>query len=115
MNRYKLSKAGINANEGIQRFNGKKELYEKLLYEFPEDPHFGSLEEAVKNQNAEDGFQAAHALKSLTGNLSLNQLHEDIVPLVEELRAGRLEKTEELFKPVKADYDLIIEALKETD
>ena len=112
MNRYRLSKAGINANEGIQRFNGKKEIYEKFLMEFPEDPHFGELVKSLEAADASAAFQAAHAMKSLTGNLSLNQMHKDLIPLVEVLRAGSLEDAAELIGPVKADYELVVQAIK---
>ena len=48
MNRYILTKAGIDVNEGIHRFNGNKELYEKFLTSFPEDIHYEQMLEAIE-------------------------------------------------------------------
>ncbi|MDD3336088.1 MAG: Hpt domain-containing protein [Eubacteriales bacterium] len=112
MNRYKLFKAGIDTNEGIKRFNGKTELYEKYLMKFPEDPHFTLMCEAIENGDVKAAFAASHALKGVAGNLSMNSLYQDIIPLVEELRADSLAKAEELLVPVERDYQAVLEALK---
>lgn len=111
MNRYKLSKAGVSANEGIKRFSGNTEKYEELLCQFPEDTHYKAMCSAIENGNAEAAFNAAHALKGMAGNLSMNRLYEDICPLVEVLRSGSLLKADELLKAIQEDYYEIIMAL----
>lgn len=111
MNRYRLSKAGISVKEGAERFNDNLEVYEKCLYEFPNDEHYNELFEALKDEDAQRAFAAAHALKGVAGNLSLTRLYTDIVPLVEVLRAGTVEGADALLEPVAADYKEIIEIL----
>lgn len=113
MNRYILTKAGIDVNEGIHRFNGNKELYEKFLMSFPEDAHYGQMLQEIEKGDAEAAFQAAHALKGITGTVSLVQLHGVLIPLVEELRAGSLEKVPELLPPVQEAYNKAVDVLKE--
>lgn len=113
MNRYKLSKAGIDANEGIRRFNNDKNMYEKFLKTFPENTLYHKLIEDLENKNVSDAFQSAHALKGLSGNLSLVQLYKDMIPLVEELRSGSLEKADSYLPSIKVSYDKIIKALEE--
>ena len=105
MNRYILTKAGIDVNEGIHRFNGNKELYEKFLTSFPEDIHYEQMLEAIEQKDVDAAFQGAHALKGITGTVSLAKLHSLLIPLVEELRAGSMEKVPELLPPVKEAYD----------
>ncbi len=112
MNRYKLTKAGVNANEGIARFNGNQEVYEECLNRFMADTHFQELQKAIEAQDVKAAFAASHALKGEAGNLSLTKLYADIVPLVEELRARRIDGTAEMMAAVGADYEAIIEALK---
>lgn len=112
MNRYTLAKAGIDVKEGIHRFNDSKECFEKYLTEFAEDEHYNKLLRAISEKNAEAAFQAAHALKGASGNVSLTQLYEHLVPLVEELRAGRMDKVPELIKPVQESYERVMEALE---
>ena len=64
-------------NEGIQRFNGNKELYEKFLTSFPEDIHYEQMLEAIEQKDVDAAFQGAHALKGITGTVSLAKLHRD--------------------------------------
>lgn len=113
MNRYLLSKAGINANEGIHRFNDKQELYERFLKSFPENDHyFVEMEQGIWAGDVEKAFEAAHALKGVAGNLSINQLYEDLVPLVEQLRKGEIGDARELLDHVKESYAKVLEAIK---
>ena len=114
MNRYKLSKAGINANEGIARFSGRAELYEKFLYQFPQDENFSLLCAAIRQQDVKAAFIAAHSLKGIAGNLSLTKLYEDLCPLVEQLRAGSLSGAEALLQSVRCDYEALLSVLTET-
>lgn len=113
MNRYILTKAGIDVNEGIHRFNGNKELYERFLMSFPEDAHYEEMLQAIKDRDTEAAFQAAHALKGITGTVSLVQMHVVLIPLVEELRAGSLENVPELLPPVQDAYNKAVEVLCE--
>lgn len=113
MNRYKLYKAGIDTNDGIKRFSGKSDVYERYLYEFPKDSNYATLCGALRAKDVKAAFAAAHALCGIAGNLSLAQLHTDIRPLVEELRGGSLENAEEMMKLVTADYQAVLSALSE--
>lgn len=112
MNKYLLSQAGIDYEEGLHRFNNKAELYEKFLIRFPEDQSYPQLLAAMESQDVEKAFQAAHALKGVTGNLSIQDLHNALIPLVEELRQGNFDRAPELFKPVQELYSQIVEILE---
>lgn len=96
MNKYKLSKAGINARE-----------------RFLNDTHFEEMCTALSSREEKRAFEAAHALKGMTGNLSMNVFHEDMKPLVEGLRAGNLEEAAKYLEKVKEDYKIIISTLGE--
>ena len=74
MNKELLTQAGIDVNDGIRRFNDKEDLYERFLFTFPKDVNYDIMCEAISKGDAEQAFQAANALKGITGNLSLNQL-----------------------------------------
>ncbi len=115
MNKYKLSKAGINAREGIQRFGGDDAKYEQLLERFLQDTHFEEMCTALSSSDKKRAFEAAHALKGMAGNLSMNVFHEDMKPLVEGLRADDLEEAAKHLDKVKEDYKIIVSALKEKE
>lgn len=111
MNRYKLFKAGVNVNEGISRLNGDRETYERLLMRFLEDGSYADMCRAIEAQDVKSAFLYAHSLKGVSGNLSLTRIYESILPLVEELRAGKLENAAELLSPVAAAYEEVCAAL----
>lgn len=95
MNRYQLVKGGIDVAQGIERM-GSMEEYVALLSQFPQDPHTEDLRKALEEKDANRAFEAAHALKGIAGNLSLEDLYEALDPLVERLRNGESEGIGEL-------------------
>jgi histidine phosphotransfer protein HptB len=105
---YRLS--GIDYEEGVSRFVGHAELYEKFLKKFLADPEFAALEKALADGDAEAAFQTSHSLKGVTGNLSMNALYRALVPLVDALRGGGdLALARTLFPAVQAEYRRVMD------
>lgn len=113
MNQKKMLMAGIDTCDGIQRFGGNKQLYEKFLYGFLSDPNYSIMLNAINKCDTSSAFQAAHALKGIAGNLSLIELYKNIVPLVELLRNNSTENVNFVLDPVKNSYKAIFDALSE--
>lgn len=112
MNRDYLISLGIDYDDGLKRFVGNKDLYEKFLLSFKDDTSYSDLIKALKKENASDAFQAAHTLKGLAGNLSMTSLYQAVSTLVEELRAGNLSNVENSLPPVTEEYEKLVEGLK---
>ena len=112
MNRQTLENAGINYQEGVERFRGKSALYESLLAGLPQDNTFDALDKAMENRQYSDAFQAAHALKGLLGNLSVNALLEQLRPLVDALREGNAVLARQLYPRVKESYSRTINLIR---
>lgn len=108
-----FEQSGIAYQEGLDRFSGIKEIYEKYLRKFLNDPEFTKLQESLDAEDYDAAFKYAHALKGITGNLSLNCLYKCIVPLVEALRNGELDNIEELRASVEQEYKLTCNALRQ--
>lgn len=113
MNQKKMLLAGIDTNDGIKRFSGNKQLYEKFLYGFLSDPNYNIMLNAINKGDTPSAFQAAHALKGIAGNLSLIELYKNIIPLVEQLRGNSSEDVNALLVPVKKSYHEILDVLNE--
>jgi len=108
MNRQACLDAGINYDEGVARFVGNAEMYEHFLNEFLSDPTFALLDTAMGEKNISSAFQAAHTLKGVTGNLSMDRLYQKLAALTDALRgAGDLPQAESLFPAVKTEYQHI--------
>ena len=58
MDRQACRDAGINYEEGVARFVGNAEMYERFLGEFVNDGTFAELETAMKAGNVKDAFAA---------------------------------------------------------
>jgi len=110
MNQQECMEVGINYEEGVSRFVGNAQLYEKFLREFLRDTTFAELSAAMQKGDVEAAFRAGHTLKGRTGNLSLTALYAHLVALVDALRGeGNLALARTLFPPVAEDYRRAVE------
>lgn len=100
----KLKDYGANTAEGLGRCFNNEDFYLRLVGMSLEDKNFDRLARAVADGNAKEAFEACHALKGSTGNLSLNPIYEPVCALTEQLRGA----TE--LGDVSALYDQIMEA-----
>lgn len=113
MNQKQLLMVGIDINDGIQRYDGNTQLYEKFLYGFLSDPNYRIMLDAIQKGDTSTAFQAAHALKGIASNLSLIELYNNIVPFVELFRSSEMANVNELLTPVKNSYEAILNALND--
>lgn len=113
MNLEKLEKLGLDYKTGLSRFLGNSGVYFKFLNSFAYEPDSEKLKKAVETKDREAVFQTAHALKGITGNLSLNLLYEKICLVVEDTRHDWNKKTQSDFDDYYASYLDVLSALKE--
>ena len=114
MNREKLIEAGIDYDEGVHRFAGKPEIYEKYLLKFFEGSLMDDLSDELKNNDFDKAFQTAHSLKGTAGNVSLNRFYSKICELVEMLRGENVKDTYmSAFLEAKKLYAVAEHAAKE--
>ena len=112
MNRYKLSRAGVDVEQGLSRLENDKEFYESLLKKFCTDTRYEQLKDALEQEKCQEAFRYAHPLKGIAGNLSMTRLYDATVPLVEELRQGNLRNAQALFPEVQAAYEALMIVLQ---
>ena len=93
-----LTEAGINVDTALKRFLDDEEMYFEFLNSFVEDTLMSRLKQAVQNGSVDDAFEAAHALKGLCANLSIDSMSKMIVPMVEILRDRSMEGIPEDFR-----------------
>lgn len=86
------------------RFTDDAELYLQCYNDLLGEDNRKLLAAAMKAKDYEKAFEAAHALKGLTGNLGLTPLYGALCKLVESLRVGE-------YGGVKAEYRDVCEQL----
>ncbi len=82
-----LKEYGANVDEGLSRCMNNEALFLKLVAIIPGEPNFNKLKESLESGNLDAAFESAHALKGVTGNLSLTPLYDPLVEITELLRA----------------------------
>ena len=82
-----LKEYGANVEEGLGRCMGNDALYLRLVATIPSDPSFDQLKDSLAAGDLNTAFEKAHALKGVTGNLSLTPLFDPIAKITEHLRA----------------------------
>lgn len=90
-------------------------LIKKFITKFLDDSSFSDLQIAMKEGSRERAFRAAHTLKGVCSNLSMNRLTLSASKLTELLRpeaeaipAG----ADVLFEEVRRDYELTVSAIR---
>lgn len=83
----KLNEFGANTNEALERCMNNEEFYIMLVEKALKDDSLERLDSALKSGNLDEGFEIAHSLRGVLGNLSLTPLYEVIVEITELLRS----------------------------
>lgn len=91
-----LEDNGFDVEGTMKRFLNNDALYMKCLKKFLDDDSMERLKTAYEEGNCEEAFKAAHTMKGFVSNLGINRLYEAINPMVEKLRTGNMDVTEEL-------------------
>ena len=84
-----LNEFGANTAEGLARCLNREDFYLRLVRTAAADPGYEALRTAVSEGDLDSAFERAHALKGVTGNLSLTPLYEKASALTELLRAKK--------------------------
>ena len=90
-------------------------LIKKFIAKFLDDHSFSDLQTAMQEGNRENAFRAAHTLKGVCGNLSLDKLFDSASKLTEFLRPETEaipEGAAALFEAVRGDYELTVSAIR---
>lgn len=107
-----LKEYGANVDEGVGRCMGNEALYLKLVTTIPTEKRFASLREQLEANNLDGAFESAHALKGVTGNLSLTPLYNPLVEITEHLRSREEMDYSELLSEILKQKDNLEELCK---
>ncbi len=107
-----LTEFGANTEEGLGRCFGNTDLYLMLVKTVPTEASFDGLEEAISQNNLEEAFEKAHALKGVLGNLSLTPIYNPTNEITELLREGKEMDYEPLLKEILGQRDKLKEIIE---
>ena len=96
---------GADTADGLQRCMNNESFYLRLVKMIPGDPNFRKLFDSVDSGDLGAAFEAAHALKGSTGNLSLTPLFAPLSEITELLRARTQTDYTALVTEILTAYD----------
>ena len=97
-----LKTYGANTEEGLKRCMNNESFYLQLVKRIPGDANFPKLYDAVDKGDLDNAFEAAHALKGSTGNLSLTPIFAPISEITDLLRTR-----------TQTDYTVLINKIRD--
>ena len=107
-----FAQAGISFDDLLSHCIGNRDLAMRMLKKFGNDKSFPRLAEAMGRGDHEAAFEAAHALKGVSGNLGMTKLYEADCLLTDALRGGAdREEAERLYPVVCGHYDRVMSFL----
>ena len=92
-----LSALGVDTQDAIMRFMGNSELYEKMLKKFPKTVENSPVLTYAQSEDYETATSNAHALKGVTGNLSLTPLYDRYTRIVDMYRESHFDQANSLL------------------
>lgn len=107
----KLQEYGVNTKEGLSRCMNMEKFYFRMLGMGLKNDSFEKLGKALEENNLEDAFEQAHALKGVVGNLAITPIYEPLSDLTESLRAKKDLDYVSLYKPIKELRDKLVAEL----
>lgn len=92
-----VAQLGADTNDAMARFMGNSDLYERMLKKFVKVVDESPVMSYAQAGDFEMAASNAHALKGVTGNLSLDPLYKYYTTIVDLYRAGDNEKATALL------------------
>lgn len=99
-----LAAEGCDMDKTMNRFLDDEAFYAECLGDMLMDPAFKELKKVLQAQDTKSAFEYAHSLKGIIGNMGLTSMFNAIVRLVEVLRAGSLEGTDEMYLQLMEEH-----------
>ena len=83
-----LTDSGIDYRDGVEKFMEDADIYETLLGNFLRENTFEEARDCASRGDLRGFEKAVHAMKSVTGTLSMNGLYRLCAETVSALRSG---------------------------
>ena len=102
---------GGNYDDAIGRLRSER-LVQKFVLKFLSDGSYELLCRSLEEKNYEEAFRAAHTIKGVCQNLSIDKLLASSSRLCESLRNGYTPESDALAEEVRADYSQTAAAIE---
>lgn len=102
---------GGNYDDALGRLRSER-LVQKFVLKFLADGSYDLLCRSLEEENYEEAFRAAHTIKGVCQNLSIDKLQASSSRLCESLRNGYSPEADALAEEVRTDYGQTVAAIE---
>lgn len=107
----KLQEYGVNTKEGLTRCMNNANFYARMIAMGLKNDSFDKLGKALAENNLDEAFEQAHALKGVVGNLALTPIYTPLAEMTEMLRAKKDADYVAMYAPIKELRDKMVSEL----
>ena len=101
-----LDNWGCKTDSAIRRFAGDSECYIECVEEISGELNdLDPFADAIKNNDAEKGFEIAHYFKGSLANLGLEPVLKPVTEITEIFRDGKVDGADAVLKEIKEEVD----------
>lgn len=108
-----LKKLDVDVNGTVERFVGNDDIYVQFLKEFAETDRFPDIYKALESRDTDKLIMHVHKLKGVAGNLGMKNIYDAAEGVIQQLRDGSYDGTEEKLRAIEAKTAEISRAIKE--
>ncbi|MCI9463465.1 MAG: Hpt domain-containing protein [Lachnospiraceae bacterium] len=107
-----LKALDVDVDGGLKRINGNEKLYTKLLGSFVKSINTYHVETDFDGNDYEDVIEKTHAIKGVSGNLSITPVYESYTKIVDLLRTGKPEEARAILEQILPVQAQIVECIE---
>lgn len=107
----KLDEFGVDTKEGLTRCMNNQKFYFRMISMGLSNDSFEKLGKALEENNLEEAFEAAHALKGVLGNLALTPIYKPLSEMTEMLRAKKTADYTAMYEPIMEMRNQLLQLL----
>lgn len=107
----KLQEYGVNTKEGLARCMNNANFFMRMIGMGLKNDSFEKLGKALADNNLDEAFEQAHALKGVVGNLALTPIYNPLAEMTEMLRAKKDVDYLAMYAPIKELRDKMVAEL----
>lgn len=108
-----LQKLNVDVNGTVERFVGNDDIYVQFLKEFSETDRFPDIYKALGSRETDKLIMHVHKLKGVAGNLGMKNIYTAAEEVIQQLKNGSYDGTEEKLRLIEAETAEISRAIKE--
>lgn len=110
--RLDLVRLGVDLEAVLDVFCNNEEAYIVCLHKFAADKSYNCMLDAIRNNDVDKAFEAAHSLKGVSGNLGFTELFDEVAIITEVFRNKSMDYDINNLENIRNNYKKVIDIIE---